>query len=170
VSWGLRLFWLQYCASLRSGQFGPQEKPLEIAVDVFCPHKKIISHTISISGALIVYNLLHSVFAILWDCRGRLVASSCALQWTCRVTLCPVNSLSSLPGGERTAVPRSLTLLLHAVLNSHEKMLSPGVKWILMFREQPERGEPHPHQPQQPSQARQERRSVYLSVVFEELL
>ncbi len=38
-----------------------------------------------------------------------------------------------------------------------------------MFREQPERGEPHPQQPQQPSQARQERRSLNLSVVFEEL-
>ncbi len=38
-----------------------------------------------------------------------------------------------------------------------------------MFREQPERGEPHPHQPQQSSQARQERRSLNLSVVFEEL-
>jgi hypothetical protein len=43
------------------------------------------------------------------------------------------------------------------------------IQGILMFREQPERGEPHPHQPQQPSQARQERRSLNLSVVFEEL-
>jgi hypothetical protein len=42
----------------------PPRKTLKIA-DVFCPHNKITSHTISISGALIVNNLLHSVFAIL---------------------------------------------------------------------------------------------------------
>ncbi len=36
----------------------PPEKPLEIADYEFCPHKKITSRTIGISGALIVNNIL----------------------------------------------------------------------------------------------------------------
>jgi hypothetical protein len=33
---------------------GPLEEPLEIADYVFCPHKKLTSRTIRISGALLV--------------------------------------------------------------------------------------------------------------------
>jgi hypothetical protein len=53
-------FRVVYCPSLHSGQLGgqkslsPLEKPLEFADYVFCPHKKITSRTIRISGTLIV--------------------------------------------------------------------------------------------------------------------
>ncbi len=50
---------LKNTTALCSGQFGtkkfwPLEKPLKIADYVFCPHKKITSRTIRISGALAI--------------------------------------------------------------------------------------------------------------------
>jgi hypothetical protein len=89
---------------LRSEQFGgqkslgPLEKPLEIADFVFCPHRKITSRTIRISGALIV-EIYPNLGGRSGRWKGRLVKAWPAEGATTRETVVVFTAAGVVGGG-----------------------------------------------------------------------